>query len=250
MSTSEAPQKHKAPIAVPITLVAFGVTGVVVPLLLLRRARSRGPANDLRNASPPIRRISALSPAVGRATVLESSLPHETSQIVERTERPDPDNGKAHENAHSTGAALYALKALGIATCIVGASATVGVFAVRWGMDVQTMEEFATRIGGTIRSWTPGLSSRIYRTPSPSDPFPITNLNISTLLPRNTTSPPDLSSETGKEEQDAWQAGVYERLAQAYKEGGLARWMEAAEKELEIEERIERRRKGDRPVEP
>lgn len=61
--------------------------------------------------------------------VARSPYPQQPQDVREETVR----------NWSSASGGLYALQALGIATCIVGASAVTGVLAMRWVMGVQTV---------------------------------------------------------------------------------------------------------------
>ncbi|KAF8494297.1 hypothetical protein JB92DRAFT_2996719 [Gautieria morchelliformis] len=224
----EPASKRKPPIAVPLTLIAFGAAAVVVPILLLRR--TRGTVRDLQNAPPPqvlpktpVSISHASSPAPARRFV--ESQPEETP-VVELQTRVEAGVQTA-SSPFRTGGVLYALKALGIATCIVGTSAFTGVFVVRWAMGVQSAEEFAACVRTKIQSLTPMLSSRIYQHHSE----PLSEL------------------ENGELEDWRW-AEAAERLTRAYEEGGLTHWMAVAEKELELEVNAERKRRAQREGRP
>lgn len=157
----EPAAKHKPPVAVPLTLVslaveaiqkhslclqiALGVTAVVVPIILLRRTRgavSRS-VKELHDAPPPIRRVprSTSHSSSSRAAEFIPPWPHVKSQAKVESATESVGVQSVSSLSRTTGP-FFALKALGIATCIVGASAVTSVFAVRWAMGVQSVCPF------------------------------------------------------------------------------------------------------------
>lgn len=88
------------------------------------------------------------------------------------------------------------------------------------------------------------LSSRIYSTFVFPDSIPFL-----TYLPCISHSLLEHHSEfteemEGRESEEWTWADANERLSKAYEEGGLAQWMEVAEKELELEVNNEQRRRA------
>lgn len=140
-------------------------------------------------------------------------------------------NGAAEDNYSGP---LAALKALGIATCIVGTGALASIFTIRAIMGVDTVEEFANAMRTNVQKIAPALLSRIYRQ-TPADETPISILSGSSAANSLDSIPiPEVDDREG-----TWE----ERLSKAFNEGGLEAWMEAAGKELERDVSIERNRK-------
>ena len=119
-----------------------------MPIILLRRLRRTSTtARDLQNAPPPpIRRVPGISSHTSPIIRAGSSpLSHRRvkslSEAVRAVDLPLGRDASEHtipkQSRFSGG--LYALQALGIATCIVGASAITGVLAIRWAMGVQSV---------------------------------------------------------------------------------------------------------------
>lgn len=90
------------------------------------------------------------------------------------------------------------------------------------------VDEFATRVRQLLLAYLPDLSRRIYRVPK-SDDGPL----------------PAISSESSSNHSASWSWDEAEnRLSSAYDKGGIGGWAVSAMKELEEEERIERRKRG------
>lgn len=120
---------------------------MVVPFLL-RRNHPRITVNKLRDAPPPPIRRSVVTnsnaqeflPPVRRARtdigMGESFAPHP----IESQKRHElVGKEKAVSDDVDAGGPLFALKALGVATCIVTVSAIGTVLAVRWSLGVQNV---------------------------------------------------------------------------------------------------------------
>jgi hypothetical protein len=117
---------------------------VVVPMILLRRAqpgRSIHKARKLGSAPPPpIRRNLLQQESNGSFSRLEGSLKSSRSGGNKPIATETPDVQALSSDVQSSQSdPLYALKAFGIATCAVAATAAAGVWAVRWLMDVRTV---------------------------------------------------------------------------------------------------------------
>ncbi|KIJ29053.1 hypothetical protein M422DRAFT_71308 [Sphaerobolus stellatus SS14] len=175
----------------PYTLIAIGEAAVVVPIVLLRQLH---PADAVisktlyKGSAPPVRKAAS---NVSQEAIL--------------------DDGP-----------FMALKAFGIATCMVAAGALASVWVVRATVGVQTVDEFADKMRNTVQSMTTTLSSRIYRRPTPSDDTEVSLPPISTAVKSESHLLRVLS------------------MSRKSPEGGFAVWMEVAGKELEKEASAER----------
>ncbi|KZW01276.1 hypothetical protein EXIGLDRAFT_791707 [Exidia glandulosa HHB12029] len=194
---------------------------VVGPLFLLRRLHARSTRLELEVPPPPVRR------GVGRVSV--TSAPVQTSPSSsgggsfgfagEDDEdwgvRPPPQQGG--EEGSQLDNALFAFKAIGIATGIVCASGAGLFFGAKTLLGVRDTEEFAHKMRSMLPRAMPTLNER-----------------MDTSLKTDASTPVQDTTDT----EWTW-AGAQSRLAEAYDEGGASRWTEQLAREAEAEARLE-----------
>ncbi|KAF8508873.1 hypothetical protein BU17DRAFT_99439 [Hysterangium stoloniferum] len=235
---------------VSLALIVLGGAAVVVPVILSRRVQPGKPSHNARSLGntppPPIRRSSLQyksSESLRRKewSMMSSRNPGSSAVAHKVTDVQAPSlKEQTTQNSLEKNDTLYALKAFGIATCIVGMTAAAGVWAVCRSMNVQTTEQFAENIRAKLQYAAPVLSTRVFRSLAPSDSSPISPFGSVTNDGNSHTAP--LSDELDDETLN-WEY-TSERLSRALEDGGFAKWFEVAWREMEREAHIERKRRG------
>jgi len=134
--------------------------------------------------------------------------------------RPTPKSGGVEDRI---GAAVYAFKAFGVASAVVGVSAAVSILAVKWVTGINDLEEFGSHMRLSIRTNMPVLQSRLYR------PNPLTG--------------EEETQADNKAFAASWTLPEAElRLQAALDEGGLLQWAKQALIEFEGEREANRNR--------
>ncbi|KZT51192.1 hypothetical protein CALCODRAFT_503845 [Calocera cornea HHB12733] len=181
-------------------------------------------------------------PGRAQALVLPSRRSSPSSgalTLPSRPTRPLPKPPAASASALSL-SPLHALGAFGLASLGVVGLAAGGVWAVKLAVGVNDMDEFRLKARLMLGSALPGLSERVHRAVSPSERG--FSAPPSPASPNTSTQP-----AAAPREDDGWTfAAAQERLAHAFGEGGVGRWAEQVEREMEAEREWEVRRRKDR----
>ncbi|KIJ29047.1 hypothetical protein M422DRAFT_71307 [Sphaerobolus stellatus SS14] len=244
----DEPPRRDPPKWLPYTLIAIGGAAVVVPIILLRRLR---PADAVisktlsKGSAPPVRKAAPNVTAQSSSPISSGSISKSASLSPKISVE---GSGQVSQEAVLDDGPFMALKAFGIATCMVAAGALASVWVVRTTMGVQTVDEFADKMRNTVQSMTPNLSSRIYRRPTPSDDTEVSLPPISTAVKSESHSAAQSTVNVTEGSREWNWDNAAERLYAAYKEGGFAVWMEVAGKELEKEASAERSRRDHGPA--
>ncbi|KAI5889708.1 uncharacterized protein SCHCODRAFT_01076261, partial [Schizophyllum commune H4-8] len=114
-------------------------------------------------------------------------------------------------------------KAFGIATALVVAGAFAGIQGAMYYFDVDDARQFGRRMRLMILEKMPGLTAQIHRAPDEPSPEPAEPVS------------PAVEQDWKWEDAEA-------RLRRAFETGGLAGWAEAAAKEVEVEDRLQRKK--------
>ncbi|KAF8518251.1 hypothetical protein BU17DRAFT_91079 [Hysterangium stoloniferum] len=249
LNHEDYPIRRRPSKIVSLALIVLGGAALVVPLILSRRVQSGKLSQNAKSLGntppPPIRRSSfqyKTSESLRRMewSIMSSRNPGSSAVAHKVTDVQAPSlKDQTTQNSLEKNDPFYALKAFGIATCIVGVTAAAGVWAVRRSMNVQTTEQFAEKIRAKLQYAAPVLSTRIFRSLALSDSSPISLFGSVTNDDNSHTAP--LSDEQDDEALN-WD-DTSERLSQAFEDGGLAKWCEVAWREMEREAHIERKRR-------
>lgn len=174
------------------------------------------------------------------------SAPDRTASTVDKGVAAEAVLADATSTPPDTfGAALHSLGAFGTATLAVVGIFGVGIWGVRWGLGVGTVQEFADLMRDKLRVRMPGLSSSLHPPPdsdfdlephSPSHSSSDSRTPIDAnphLSSPSSNSPPSPNSSASPW---AWPA-AQERLTAAYEQGGVVGWAERMVSEMEAEDR-------------
>ncbi|GJJ15240.1 hypothetical protein Clacol_009516 [Clathrus columnatus] len=167
----EQPQRRKPPAIVSYGLLTLGGLAVIAPVLLLYRANpNRIGIRKLRKTSPPpIRQTVASVENVDTVKLGDISF---RPQLIPRVH----DEDEIISNPGQGPGPLHALKAFGIATCIVGATALASIAGIRTYLGIQTTDQFAQLMRQQLATIAPSLLSKIHRNISDDDSRPIAPL--------------------------------------------------------------------------
>ncbi|KDQ06532.1 hypothetical protein BOTBODRAFT_39535 [Botryobasidium botryosum FD-172 SS1] len=216
---------------VALSIVGLSL-GLAIPFALARRKSldiSRSAQHDITHSgiSSLLSRGSASSSTntITNATLAAARRPPPLHLSKPPPRTAVPKSGGVEDRI---GAAVYAFKAFGVASAIVGVSAGVSVLAVQWVTGITDLEEFGSHMRRSIRTNMPVLQSRLYRrTPDPSS-----------------DSHENEDTRTQNEAFAAnWTLPEAElRLQAALDEGGLLQWAKQALIEFEGEREANRNR--------
>lgn len=208
--------------------MTLGGIAVIAPVLLLYRANpNRVSLRGLRTAPPPpVRQAFSVKQ--------NESLKLSDSSFQPRSVLQDHDDEVVVPTGQGVGP-LHALKAFGIATCIVGAAAGTIVMGIRNVFGIQTVgfsklptrpehpsnpssqtEQFAQLMTEKLKAISPLLISRIHRDISDADLSPISSLHSTSA---RTVRSDDYTSKDLPETSD---------------------WLQIIEKQLEYEAAMEK----------
>ncbi|KAL1682687.1 hypothetical protein EV122DRAFT_259070 [Schizophyllum commune] len=242
-------ENKRVPLWLPISLVAFSGAAIATPLLFLRWQRKAALAESLNKisvsaasqmANAPTARSAAKSKSLLSAFIVDqkeldaaaaSAPPTSAGPAFSASWRSnhdpfdDDDDFKAPTAPPDPNfnAALYTAKAFGIATAMVVAGAFAGIQGAMYYFDVDDARQFGRHMRLMILEKMPGLTAQIHRAPDEPSPEPAAPV------------PPAVEQDWKWEDAEA-------RLRRAFETGGLAGWAEAAAKEVEVEDRIQRKK--------
>ncbi|KAF5393069.1 hypothetical protein D9757_001201 [Collybiopsis confluens] len=221
VANSDSKSKASTWLGTSIIAVAVTATFVIPGAIYFRRkknvsflARSVAPrrqpsANTILPALP-LNSRPQLSPS--KSPVVETPLlRHEKVKNASAETGPSLDFSPA----------LYALRALGMATIFVSIGSLAAFWAVKEAMDVKDTLEFERRMRQFILTRMPILSSRIHRTLEEEDE--------SDAVTGSSMASVDWNWEDAEK-----------RLQDVYEKEGVSAWIETAAKELYAEERVAR----------
>ncbi|TRM69771.1 hypothetical protein BD626DRAFT_563493 [Schizophyllum amplum] len=244
-----ARESKRVPLWLPVSLVAFSAVAIATPLLFIRWQRRAALAESLNkipvSAASQLANAPTTVPAAKLASGLGAFL-HEHKATdgaaapasLDATARPLPTSFRSHHDPFDDeddvtspppppddnfNAGLYTAKAFGIATALVVTGAFATVEGVKYYLDVDDTRQFGRRMRLMILEKMPMLTSKIHRTPD--DPLP------------------DGPASSPVQEDQNWNWDDAEtRLRRAFETGGFASWAETVAKEVETEDRIQRRK--------
>ncbi|KAK2460183.1 hypothetical protein APHAL10511_007774 [Amanita phalloides] len=142
---------------VPLAMVAGTTVVLAVPLLWLLRRRSPS-THQL-----PTTAVSALNFARGQCT--PTTTPTATASSKPSSSSSSLPGFFSAISQSDASTALFATKALGIATCLVAVSGLGMAWGAKSTLGIQDMHEFAHLARETVSTHLPSLSARIYRLP-------------------------------------------------------------------------------------
>jgi len=227
--------RHKlsrVPAWIPAAAFAGTTIALAIPMIVLARQRHTILRKGLSESSapPPLRRASAGSTSGGLVGPrIQTSLASSTPSTTSKDEFSSPGTGELLSvvSKADLSTAMFAGKALAIATGIVTVSGIVIVTSVKAILGVNDTKEFADKVRMIMWRNLPGLTSHIHRPPSP-DERDIFSEDRSTI-----STPPE-----------EWSWFDAEKRLQAAWDRGFSEWVKAAAAELEAELRIERAKRS------
>ncbi|CAE6375191.1 unnamed protein product [Rhizoctonia solani] len=189
------------PVAKYVCGAAFALSaGLAIPFFYAK-SRAIGPKAGLHVSS---------SVAVGPGAALLGRPSHLPPQLSLSARKPGPKT-QDEEPVDTLGAIKHAVKALGIATLVVGATTGVGVLGVMVGLNITTISEFHTLMRSLVRSSFPELHETLH-------------------------SVPDTTVQGRVEVWDKERVEL--ALEQAYATGGVRAWIDEARRQLERERAV------------
>ncbi|KAH8981299.1 hypothetical protein EDB86DRAFT_443118 [Lactarius hatsudake] len=249
----ELPQKDSRKYVspwIPVSMLAVTTVALAVPLVLLRRQRSRvstlsnSVSSSMTTSAPPVRRTPTRGvPSTAPPPRAAPALTHASTKATPSVEASSPSAAPsrvAQEDGFN--GALYSLKAFSVATALVVAGGAASIWGVKTYLGVRDTQEFASAMRLTLLTKWPLLASRIHRA-SDSAPLP-PPIPLPVTIPSASKSDADLAP-TSAPDADGWTwPAAQARLAEAYEHGGVGRFAETAAGELEAEAELERRKRG------
>ncbi|KAL1748640.1 hypothetical protein HDZ31DRAFT_60089 [Schizophyllum fasciatum] len=242
-------ESKRVPLWLPISLIAFSGAAIATPLLFLRWQRkaalteslnkiSVSEAGQLANAPtahPSVKPKSLLSAfivdqkeldAAAASAPPSSSGPAFSSSFRSNHDPFDDDDdlrGPPPPPDPNFNAALYTAKAFGLATALVVAGAFATIQGAMYYFDVDDARQFGRRMRLLILEKMPALAAQIHRAPD--------------------DSPPEATASAASDVEQDWNWEDAEaRLRRAFETRGFAGWAEAAAKEVEVEDKLQRKK--------
>ncbi|EUC60966.1 transmembrane protein, putative, partial [Rhizoctonia solani AG-3 Rhs1AP] len=189
------------PVAKYICGAAFALSaGLAIPFFYAK-SRTAGPKAGLHIS----RGVSA-----GPGATLLGRPSHLSPQLSLPTRKAGP-KPQDEVPADTLGAIKHAVKALGVATLVVGTTTGVGVVGVMVGLGITTIGEFHTLMRSLVRSSFPELHETLHSVPD--------------------TTVQGRVEVWGKER-------VEQALEEAYATGGVQAWIDEARRQLERERAV------------